>query len=434
MTAAENEAFAKLPETERVRTLIMLARGGRHEIAAELLAKYPLTGRFAKNRTLFLEGLILKAQGHLPAAVEKFRAALAADSGLTMVRAELAHTLYLLGEDDGAKHHLELLRGAAPTSEQARDITSFIEAIDARRPVRISAYVGLSPSTNINNGSGYTLTIGGLPYQFAKEESGIGVELGLNAAYHKELNDKLSAVVAFGANALQYEGNEFDQLSVSETAEIRHKTRAGYIGVGGLASQSLFGELADISTLMDFNGDISSWSAGPRFTLFHGIAPDLSFDADLTVLRQEYSDGSSYYNGWHTAIAGRLNKAFASDLTGYVRAGVERNRTDSRDDLDYWAFFGSAGVYKELPYGVTTSGEVRVRRQIYDENYSALVPQFAKPHRDTLVGTTVSVWKRDFDILGYSPVIEYTFTWNSSNIGIFDYTSHTVDFRLTKEF
>ena len=56
------------------------------------------------------------------------------------------------------------------------------------------------------------------------------------------------------------------------------------------------------------------------------------------------------------------------------------------------------------------------------------------PRRDTQLGTTVALWKRDFSILGYSPVIEYNFTWNSSNIDFFDYTSHTVDFRLTKEF
>ncbi len=450
-TAAQEAEFAGLSENERVRTLIMLARDGRHELAGSLLAQHPLTGPFAHNRTLFIEGLILKAEGHLPAAVEKYRAALADDSSLTMVRAELAHTLYLLGEDDSAKHHLELLKGVAPTAEQARDITQFIEAIDARRPVKVSAYVGIAPSSNINNGSSNNkVIVGGVPLEIDNEEkSGIGIAAGINAAYTRELDDQLSAVIGFGAHTLQYEGNEYDQLSVSETAEIRYKTQAGYVGLGALSSQSLNGGLANVSEWVDFSGDISAWTLGPRFTLFHGIAPDLAFNGSATVLRQEYADvevagcvpapgedcmTDSYYNGWLGTIEGKLSKVFAADLTGYVSGGVARDITDGRDDLDYWSVFGTLGIYKEFPWGVTATTEIEALRQVYDADFNPVYPELAVPRRDTQLGTTVALWKRDFSILGYSPVIEYNFTWNSSNIDFFDYTSHTVDFRLTKEF
>ena len=41
----------------------------------------------------------------------------------------------MMGEDDSAKHHLELLMGAAPTAKDARNIKDFIDAIDAAPPI-----------------------------------------------------------------------------------------------------------------------------------------------------------------------------------------------------------------------------------------------------------------------------------------------------------
>ena len=33
-----------------------------------------------------------------------------------------------------------------------------------------------------------------------------------------------------------------------------------------------------------------------------------------------------------------------------------------------------------------------------------------------------------------APAIEYRYTWNDSNIAFYEYDSHTVDIRLTKDF
>ena len=122
-------------------------------MAESLLKRYPLTGEFGPNRQLFIEGLILKARGNLTGAAKKYRAALADDPGLTLVRSELAQTLFTLQDDDSAKHHLNLLMAEAPDEYQAQGIRSFIDAIDARRPFTFSAYVSVAPSTNVNNGS-----------------------------------------------------------------------------------------------------------------------------------------------------------------------------------------------------------------------------------------------------------------------------------------
>ena len=94
LTQTQDEQYGALPEIERVRALIGLARDGHPDLAEDLIARHPLTGPYAENRTLFIKGLILKARGDKPGAAQKFRAALADDPSLTMVRAELSQTLY----------------------------------------------------------------------------------------------------------------------------------------------------------------------------------------------------------------------------------------------------------------------------------------------------------------------------------------------------
>jgi tetratricopeptide (TPR) repeat protein len=134
-------SYEQATEIERVKLLLHLAKTGDVEAVDVLLAKYPLQGPHANNRALFIEGLLLKSQGKLTQAAEKFRAALAQDPSLTLVRSELAQTLVELQEDDSAKHQLQLLAADAPSEEAASGIRSFIDQVDARTPFKFSGYV-----------------------------------------------------------------------------------------------------------------------------------------------------------------------------------------------------------------------------------------------------------------------------------------------------
>lgn len=425
--------YEAMNEPQRVKLLVELTKRDNPDLAEALLEAYPLTGEYAENRTLFIEGMILKARQKYSAAAKKFRAALADDPTLTLVRAELAETLHMMGDDDSAKHHLDLLLGVAPTAEQARDIENFIEAIDAQRPFTLNAYVSLAPSTNINNGTkNNVIYIGGLPFVIdteSKQKSGIGVGAGFNVGYTKRLDEYMTAVVAGGANVLLYDESKYNQYLINQVAELRLDTDSGYLGLGVLASEQLYGDLVSEETFPDLTGSVSSYSVGPRVSLFHRFAQDLAFNGDVVVQRQEFAD-RSYQNAWNTTVDGKLSKVFATDLSGYVEGSVQRNQTDDRDDLDYWAFYAGTGVYKEMTWGITTTADLDLGRTLYDGNF----PLMGEPRKDWQFDATISLWKRDWNLWGVAPVIEYTFTYNHSNVALYEYTDNTVDFRLTKQF
>lgn len=420
--APASSVFENLDDSARVHVLIELAYSGRQEDAAVLLKRYPLQGKFAANRTLFIEGLIERQRGHLREAVRKFRAALAADPSLTLVRAELAKTLEMMGEDDSAKHHLELLEQAAPDAESAAGIKAFIDRIDAKRPYSFSGYISIAPSTNINNGtSNDKIYLYGLPFDIdphSRKTSGVGLAGGLSAAYSKHLSEDLLAVVAGGANAKVYKDSDFNQYIASESADLRYLFDWGYVGLGPVASQT-FG-----------NDSIEPgyWSVGPRIALSYAIDPQNRVNASSTVEFRNYRD-NDVSNGYAVLNNVALTHAFNSGFVGFVGGGVDRVTTGA-NHLDYWSYSATLGAYREWPMGLTTNCALELRRSNYDGDF----PLMTEPREDRRLTASVSLTKRDFDIMGYAPVVEYSYTLNKSNVGFYDYDSHTVDFRLTKDF
>ena len=412
--------FAQLSEKHRLHTLIRLIQTGRHELAARLLETYPFTGPLAANRELFLKGMILKARGDLNGAVEHYRAALASDPNLSLVRMELAHTLFLLEEDDGARHHLGLLQSAAPTIETSKQFDRFIDSIDARRPWAFNAYVSLAPSTNFNNGtSEETIIINGLPFTVSgnsREKSGVGVRGGANGSYRFRTGLDLDVIVGAGINFTEYEGNEFDDLIFSQSLMVQKKYPRGRVTAGVVATERFTGS------------EEFSWSVGPQVSVYHRLAPKLSLYAKLrhTVIDYEQAD---YRSGHKMTIENRLGYAFNPGTVAYLFAGGERSVTD-RNHLDYWAGFGGLGLYYEAPAGITIYAEAEIRRQIHDGIY----PVIFERRKDTRADISVSLHKRDFDFMGVTPQLHYSYIRNFSNSPIDRYEAHGANVTLTRKF
>ncbi len=423
-TLQQISEYESVDETQRIKLLIHLTRSGQQGLAAELLKRYPLTGPHARNRTLFIEGLILKADGNLTGAAKKFRAALANDPHLTLVRAELAQTLVALDEDDSAKHHLELLAADAPTQAEADGIRAFVDRIDEKSPYKFSFYVAAAPSTNVNNGSGHStvysplfgsnLTIS----DDGRKKSGLGMLAGVNAAFQRRLGNDFSFVAAGNAEGRVYNDSTFNTLSFSQSAELRYLLNRGYLGFGGVSSQ-----LVDDDTL-----DMSYISYGPRVSSRLNVTGKDVVTASSTYEWRDYSGGtSSDGTAWlnDAAWTHSFNSALSVTLTG----GYDDVKLDlAQNSYDSWSV--GAGLYSELPHGITANLSGEVKFSTFDDtNLLAGVVR-----DDTRYVGSIGVTKRDINIFGFAPELSYTYVRNASNISMYDYDSHNVDFRLTKDF
>jgi outer membrane protein len=423
-TAQQYAMFDAMNGTQRVQLLIKLAKSGDADAVEALLQKYPLEGPYARNRGLYIQGLLQKASGDYTGAAETFRTALASDPGLTLVRAELAETLVILEQDDSALHHLRLVAAEAPNEGAASSIRSFIDRVDSRTPFKFSGYVSLAPSSNLNNGSkrdtvylpvwGTNLAID----DGSKAKSGIGVAAGGSAAYAKRLGNDYMLVATAGAAVRIYDDSDFNSYTLSQSAELRRLVDKGYLSLGLVTSQTLDSE----------DGWPSYASYGPRVSASMQLAPKDHLSTSATyewrsTLDKQDADGTAkmFDAAWM--------HAFDSTMTTTVFGGLDIVKMKLEQN-SYYTVTGGLSLYKELTNGITVSAT----GQIAKSEFAGFNPMLGETREDTRLSGSLTLTKRDLNLFGFAPSLTYSYANNMSNSNLYDNDSHGVDMRLTKDF
>lgn len=434
LTAAQVQVYESANEGQRVHFLIERAQMGQIELVQTLMQNYPLQGPHVKNRTLYIEGLILESQGDLTGAAEKYRAALANDPSLTLIRNQLAKTLATLGQDDSAKHHLQLLEAEAPNSEIADGIRAFIDRIDSKRPVTFSGFVSIAPSTNMNSGSSHAQVYsanpvfggggGYLDINAANQvQSGIGLVSGASIGYAKRLGNHWQAVFAGDITAQIYADKKFDAVSLSQSAEMRYHHNNGYLGFGGVADQAINPNAANL-----IDDSLTYHSYGPRVSAMQYFGAHDVLHASAVYEWRDYANSTSLDG---TAFLGdaSFNHGFNSTFNVTVSGGYNKV-SSALDFISYDTYYAGFGFYKELPKGITVNANAQARFSSFD----AMHPVFFTTREDQRYIGSVALTKRDLNFMGFAPSMAYTYTRNVSNIAAYDYDAHAIDLRLTKDF
>jgi outer membrane protein len=431
LKAEQIRVYESADEGQRVHFLIERAKMGQGELVENLLKHFPLQGPHATNRKLFIEGLILEVRGDLSGAAKKYRAALARDPSLTLVRVQLVGCLDKLGQDDSAKHHLQLLEAEAPNKEVASSIKSFMDRIDAKRPLTFTGFISLAPSTNINSGSSHTQVYApgyGTDKVFDifksdQKRSGVGAAGGLGAAYSKRIGNQLEAVVAADVSGSIYADREFDSASFSQSLEMRYHLNEGYIGLGGVADQSINPNSPDL-----MHDSVRYHSYGPRVSTLYFLGEHNMLHASAVYEWRDYAD-SSFLDGTAFLSEASLNHGINQTLNLTLSGGFDKINSN-QDNLSYNTYFAGFGLYKELPMGINLNANTQIRLSTFDQ----MNPAFLVTRQDQRYIGSLAFTKRDLNIFGFAPAISYTYTKNVSNITLYDYDSHAVDLRLTKDF
>ncbi len=427
ITPDQYTEYQAAPETERIRLLIHLAKSGQHDLAKALLRQFPLQGQHAGNRTLYIEGLIRRANRDFTGAAERFRAALADDPKLTLVRSDLAEVLYELEQDESALHHLRRLQADAPDAEAAAGIGSFIDRIDSRTPYRFNAYLAAAPTTNVNSGSirkkiylpgGFEMDIN----ESSKRKSGLGAAAGFNASYSRRLGNELMVVIAGGVDGTLYDNSDYNSLSLSQSAELRALTEGGYASFGFIASQSLETDRVGYNYI----------AYGPRVSWRHSITHNNLFNLSATYELRDYANDSDR-DGGAFLLNGALTHLFDSSFSATVSGGY--TNTSVRDEaaapgIAYEAYLAGLSFYKELPHGITLNTSLDLQYSEFKDDFLV----FFEPREDLRTTASATITKRDINWFGFAPSVQYTYTWNDSKYAIYDFDTHALDLRLTKDF
>ena len=430
VTAQNIAAYQAVDETHRIRILIKLVGAGYVNAAELMMQRFPLQGPLAANRKLYIEGLIAEKRGRLTEAAAKFRSALASDPHLTLVRVELAKVLADLDETDSAKHHLQLLEAETTDPQQLASMRSFMESLDARHPFTFSGFVSIAPSTNINQGSSHSTVYSpgvagvngvspvGTISSNSQAMSGIGVTAGGNVGFTHHLGDHWQGVLAAGLSGTYYPAVNSASVGTSQSAELRYLIKDGYLGIGGAASES-----AD-----PINMALAYTSVGPRISMAKLLTPRDQLTASALYEWRNYVS-SPTSNGNALTVNAVLTHALDSTSNIALLGGYE-NVTQQISYNSYQDVSVGLGAYKELPHGVTAQLQGTARFAGFDD----VNPFTLSTSQDQNLTGSITLTKRDWNLYGFAPSLNYTYTRNFSNISLYDFDSHNVDFRLTKDF
>jgi hypothetical protein len=166
-----------------------------------------------------------------------------ADPSQGRVRQELAHTLFLMGDDDRARYHFEFLKSTVDSEQLRAAYDRFLIAIRNRRPWTLDGYVGFAPSTNINDGApGETVYIASVPFTNANAaRSGVGLSYGLSGSYRFDLDPQWSLTFGGSLSGASYTQSRFDRLNLRAYSEVSRNLGGWRLGAGIAGERSFSG-------------------------------------------------------------------------------------------------------------------------------------------------------------------------------------------------
>lgn len=435
--AADETAAPDAPRPATVADARALIDAGRFGQALMILAPM-LQGEAVTPNVAFLYGLAavgtVQQRPDLPdetreallsQAIAAFRAMLIEDPRLLRVRLELARAFYLMGEDDLARRHFEIVLASEPPEPVVANVNSFLGSIQARRRWRFNAGAALAPDSNIGGTSEERIIyIFDLPFRRNVDEltsSGIGVSLWGGAEYHYPVFDDLRIRAGAQFARREYERSRFDQLFVGTHLGPRWLIdRDTELSVLGSARQRWVGTAPDnrelgarvevghrVNRLVTVSGQ-ASWH-GRRYrtqTAYDGPVMDVALRTSLVVdptVRLEFSGGY----------------------------GRQRPKWLSRRHRSRWL---GTDVSVILPLGFTVGAGAEVRWADYNPGWWPFLRDNLERRRDRTKSFRASVHNRGWTVFGFSPELVVVNEERETNAQLYDFDRTRGELRFVQQF
>ena len=411
--------MAEFKAEHKILALFQLIRQGQFD----LVQHYLDTTKFAGGSALdaqFIQAQVHKAKGRLAEAAAIYRNIIARHPDQQETRVQLAHTLYLMKEDESARHHFQLALASVTNRDLESNIRNFIDQMDQRKRWHVGGYVSLAPSTNLNQGTdAKTIRIQGLPFSISEEsrrKSGVGLLGGVNAGTRTAVTDKIDLVTGAGFNFKKYADTAFDDYSLAGQVGPRYNFTFGHVGLYATVSQRWHAQKS-YSTSYGARTQLSA-----RMTNRALLSANVGYAHNIHDTATHF-DGDTYYGAAYVDY-------FLSNTT-YARWLATANYGDAGlAHLDHYDWSVGAGYYTDLTWGLSLYTEFRFTKRQFDGDF----PGMTTGRSDHRYDLTATLTKRDWNWAGFAPKFEYGFTHAVSNVVFYDHDAHSFNVTLTKQF
>ncbi len=365
----------------------------------------------------------------LDEAVDAFRSILVNSPELVRVRLELAHALFLKGEDILARRHFEqVLAGNLPPAVVA-NIARFLRVIRARRKWIARFGMAVAPDSNPNFASGdktvwVDTAFGRIPFTLEGDrnrKSDLGILVWGGGEYQRPIAPRLRLRAGADAVAREYPGGLYDRHSLS-----------AYLGPRWLINDQTEASLLATSERQWLAGSPEWDLYGFRLEAEHVLTPKLVLHARLGLRQRNYLGGGQL-DGPLGEVAMGATWAVAPVLRLFGEAGHEWTRPQSVS----WRSAGPftrLGANLDLPAGFTLRSAFSLQKVDYRGDANSVPALDGRPRRDLLQTLSVSVHNRAITFFGFSPSISLVNERRETNAQTLDFKRNRAELSVIRLF
>lgn len=399
--------WSQLTEPQRLSAVSQLIRNGNLEAAERILPHVEASTVPGRKVMRLLRAKLLREQGRLTDAASTLDTLVAEDPYFTSARLDLAQILLQQKQETAARRQFEFLLGSTMSSEQKEAIRHYISTIDDSRSWNLSAFTGLSASTNLNQ-SNETIS--------TKPGAGIGGVAGILGGWRAPVRDNLDFMFAASAVSIGYTQSTFDDVALSVEAGPRLRFDWGHTGLYATVGQHWTGD------------GTHAFSYGARLASFFKFTDQerigVSAPCAVTV-----NAPTSDRDGWTCGLQANIDHAFSGQSFARLLTGIERQHTHEAD-LGYWGRSIGLGFGHDIVDNLSVYGQFLYTWRDYD----GLDGPANLQRRDHRLDLSVQLSSRIWEAYGMTPSLRYNFTHNQSNIDNRAFEAHGVSLTLTKKF
>ncbi|UWR00475.1 hypothetical protein K3729_06790 [Rhodobacteraceae bacterium S2214] len=333
---------------------------------------------------------------------------------------------------------LRLARQDAPNDQAREAVARDFRAVRSRNPLSVNLRFGITPSTNVNNGSSSETTDLfdlGLPFVLngdARALSGWEASASANLRYRAHTNETSATFLDLGFSGRTYwlTENAKDQAGEGVTgSDFSNAT----LSLGATHRFILSPDMQPTSATLSFG---QSWYGGDANARFVTASASQSWklsDRD-TILLSGFAQKQTSLEDSDPVMTYNLQTVWARDLADYGNLAVSiavRDSQSNNRDADYDS--ARVGINYDFPeplfgvqIGTTFSYEAR------DFEASRFSPLFGRD--ETIKSASVRAVFTDIEYLGFQPVVNIERTVQESSIDLFDREFTNFGFDITSSF
>lgn len=329
------------------------------------------------------------------------------------------------------------LRRAVTHSVGVEDVTHIAKAYKIARhenPWQFQLFAGVAPNSNINNGSSERIfLINGLPFVLsptARALSGITAEAGAAVTYRfsrTQVSESRVGLSAMGrmnwlgpktaASVPGVSGHDYDYYAVYATAQHLHKIGTGQLDLSARVGRAwyggaLFTDQFGLSSAFTFpvSGSNTSFSFGGAVQRFIHYSGGLSNETNAMV-----KASLTHRFNWGDSL--KVEPSFARNFS------INGAQEYSLPKLDLAYQFGK-------PIG----GVVLGLGASYGYKMFPTSPYTTTGRQDHVFGASATAELRNFNWMGFSPVVTVQANRAISNVPLYTQTSLSAGFKLQSRF